>query len=253
MGRLPGAVALITGGTRGIGLAVARQFTGEDARVVVTGRDGAVGHAVAADLGPERARFASGDVADAADCSRMVAETVAAWGSLNVVVANAAVGTRTIGGDLDTLTDEQWDLAYQTNLRGVVAICRAALPHLRAAGGGSIVLVSSVSALVGTEARPTHAYAAMKGAILSLTRAMAVTYGPAHIRVNAIVPGLIRTRLTADLLADEQLTVQAASRIPLRRVGEPEDIAHAAVYLAAEESRFVTGASFVIDGGATVV
>lgn len=252
MGRLDGTVALVTGGTRGIGLAIAGRFSGENARVVVTGRDEAVGREAEAALGRERARFVPGDVAGATDCERMVAETVAAWGSLNVVVANAAIGTRTIGGTVDTLAPEQWERAYRINLGGVVETCRAALPHLRAAGGGSIVLISSVAALVGTEARPTHAYAAMKGALLALTRAMAVSYGPDKIRVNAIVPGLIRTRLTADLLADDQRTATAISYIPLRRVGEPEDIAHAAVYLAANESRFVTGATLVIDGGATI-
>lgn len=250
--RLAGTIALVTGGTRGIGLAIARQFVGEGARVAVTGRDEKVGGEAERELGSARTRFVAADVSQASDCARMVAETVAAWGGLNVVVANAAIGTRTIGGTVELLSAAQWDLAYHTNLQGVVETCRAALPHLRAAGGGSIVLLSSVAALVGTEARPTHAYAAMKGALLALTRAMAVTYGPENIRVNAIVPGLIRTRLTADLLADGDLTAQAASRIPLRRIGEPDDIAHAAVYLAAPESRFVTGASFVIDGGATI-
>ncbi|MDP9374722.1 MAG: SDR family oxidoreductase, partial [Chloroflexota bacterium] len=130
---------------------------------------------------------------------------------------------------------------------------RGDLPGRRPApaGGGALLLTSSVAALVGTRGRPTHAYAAMKGALLSLTRALAVSYGPDRIRVNAIVPGLIRTRLTADILDDPDRAGRAVAGIPLGFAGEPDDIAYAALYLASDEARFVTGATLVVDGGAT--
>ena len=270
MGRLAGKVALISGGTTGIGLACARLFAREGARVVVAGRDEAAGAAAMATPlnGDGAISYESADVADPADCARIVAATVAAYGALHVVVANAAVGTRTVGGTVESIPPDLWDLAYRTNVGGVVELCRAALPHLRAAGppaalpagppaalpagGGSILLTSSVSALVGGHARPTHAYAATKGALLALTRAMAVSYGPERIRVNALIPGLIRTRLTTDLLDDPAKAERAVAGIPLGFAGEPDDIAYAALYLASDEARFVTGAALVIDGGATV-
>ncbi len=254
MGRLAGKVALITGGTTGIGLACAQLFAREGAHVVVAGRDETLGVAAVApptDDGGE-IRYEPADVARAADCARLVAATIAAYGALHIVVANAAVGTRTVGGTVESIPAEGWDLAYRTNVGGVAEVCRAALPHLRAAGGGAILLTSSISALVGGQARPTHAYAATKGALLALTRAMAASYGPERIRVNALVPGLIRTRLTADLLDDPATAARAVAGIPLGFAGEPADIAYAALYLASDEARFVTGAALVIDGGATI-
>lgn len=257
MGRLMGKVALITGGTTGIGLATAHTFVREGARVLIVGRDAAAGAAavatIAAEWGADAIRYHQADVAHDEDCAAAVAAAVAAFGGLTIVVANAAVGTRTIGGTVESITPDEWELAYRTNLGGTVAICRAALPHLRSAGGGAIVLTSSISALIGTSGRPTHAYAATKGAILALTRAMAVSYGPERIRVNALIPGLIRTRLTTDLLDDPERAARAVAGIPLGFAGEPEDIAAAALFLASDEARFVTGATLVVDGGATVV
>jgi len=257
MGRLAGKVAVITGGTTGIGLATAQTFAHEGAQVLIVGRDTAAGAAavaqIAAESGADAIRYERDDVARDDECAAAVAAAVAAFGGLTIVVANAAVGTRTVGGTVESITPDDWELAYRTNLGGTVAICRAALPHLRAAGGGAIVLTSSISALIGTAGRPTHAYAATKGAILALTRAMAVSYGPERIRVNALIPGLIRTRLTTDLLDDPERASRALAEIPLGFAGEPEDIAAAALFLASDEARFVTGATLVVDGGATVV
>ena len=252
MGRLDGKVALITGGTTGIGLASAVLFAREGARVAVAGRDEGAGRAAVAAIeraaAPEVARYVAADVANSEDCAHVVAETVEAFGALHVLFANAAVGTRTV----ETIEEERWELAYRTNLAGVAEVCRAGIPHLRAAGGGAILLTSSSSALVGAAGRPTHAYAATKGALLALTRAMAVSYGPDRIRVNALVPGLVRTRLTADILEDPAAAARAVAGIPLGFAGEPDDIAYAALYLASDEARFVTGAALVVDGGATI-
>jgi len=257
MGRLDGKVALITGGTAGIGLATAHAFVREGARVLIVGRDPTAGAAavagIAATYGADTIRYHQADVAHEEGCAAAVAAVVAAFGSVQIVVANAAIGTRTIGGTVESIAPDDWELAYRTNLGGTVAICRAALPHLRAAGGGAIVLTSSVSALIAAPDRPTHAYAATKGAILALTRAMAVSYGPERIRVNALIPGLVRTRLTADLLDDPARATRALAAIPLGFAGEPGDIASAALFLASDEARFVTGATLVVDGGATIV
>ncbi len=257
MTRLAGKVALVTGGTTGIGLAIAQLFVREGARVVITGRDAAAGAAAVAQIedisGFGAVRYERCDVALPDECAQAVAATVAAFDELQIVVANAAVGTRTVGGTVESIDAAHWDLAYRTNLAGVAETCRAALPHLRAAGGGAILLTSSISALIGTRGRPTHAYAATKGALLALTTAMAVSYGPERIRVNAIIPGLIRTRLTADLLDDPAAAERATAGIPLGFAGEPDDIAYGALYLVSDEARFVTGAALTIDGGATSV
>lgn len=257
MGRLSGKVALITGGTTGIGLASALLFAREGARVLIVSHEPEAGAAAVAaaeaQVGPGVVRYLAADVARPADCALAVAEAVAAFGALHIVFANAGVGTRTVGGTVESITEEHWDLAYRTNLGGVAETCRAAVPHLRTAGGGAILMTSSISALTGTRARPTHAYAASKGALLALTRAMAVSYGPDRIRVNAIVPGLIRTRLTADLLDDPASAERVVSGIPLGIAGEPDDIAYAALYLVSDEARFVTGTTLTVDGGATVV
>ena len=139
------------------------------------------------------------------------------------------------------------------NSRAMFLVSKAAIPHLRAAGGGSIINTSSVSAITAARGRPTHAYAASKGAVLALTRAMAVTYGADRIRVNAICPGLIRSRLTVDIVEAAELAAAEDDGIPIGRVGEPEDIAKTALFLAADVASFITGAQIVVDGGATAL
>ena len=135
-------------------------------------------------------------------------------------------------------------------MRSMYLTSRAALPHLRAAGGGAIINTASVSAFGGRAERPTHAYAASKGAVLSLTRSMAVSFGRDRIRVNAICPGLIRTRLTADIVDGAERRAAEGQGIPIGRVGEPEDIARCALFLASDDASFITGTHVVVDGGA---
>jgi NAD(P)-dependent dehydrogenase (short-subunit alcohol dehydrogenase family) len=190
------------------------------------------------------------DLARPEDCEAVVAAAVDAAGRVDVVFNNAGVGTMVVGGTVETIALDKWDLALDVNVRAMYLVSRAALPALRRAGGGSIINTASVSAFRGSASRPSHAYAASKGAVLALTRAMAASYGRDRVRVNAICPGTIRTRLTVDII--ERVAREAAEgrQIPLGRVGEPEDIARCALFLASDDSAWISGTEIVVDGGA---
>lgn len=252
--RLEGKVAIVTGGGTGIGAAVARRFAAEGAHVVVTGRRPEPLEAVAA----ETAGLAvPGDVADPAQAPAAVATAVERFGGLDVVVANAGVG---FGGTAGEVDDERWARTLEVNLTGALRIVRAALPALLARGGGSIILVSSVSGLVA--APSSAAYVASKHALIGLARSLAVDYGPRGVRANALCPGWVVTAMadeSADQIAAErgitreQAYAVATEHVPLRRAGTPEEIAACALFLASDEASFVSGATLVVDGGATVV
>jgi NAD(P)-dependent dehydrogenase (short-subunit alcohol dehydrogenase family) len=252
--RLQGKRAIISGAATGIGAATARRFVDEGASVAILDVNEQDGIALAESLQREGSIvfFAHCDVSDPDAVAVAVDEAASRLGGLDIVFANAGVGTVVIGGTVESIEPELWDLAFDVNARGVYALTRAALPYLRAAGAGSIIITSSSSALIGTGSRPTHAYSATKGALISLARAMAVSYGPEAIRVNALIPGFVRTRLTADVVAVPEKYVAAIKNIPLRRVAEPDELASCALFLASDESSFVTGAALVADGGQTV-
>jgi NAD(P)-dependent dehydrogenase (short-subunit alcohol dehydrogenase family) len=249
---LDGKVALITGAATGIGRATARLFAEAGARLTLADVRGPELEATAAEV-RARGGHAVGAVADLArpdDCAAAVDAAVRAHGRLDIVFNNAGVGTMVVGGTVETIPLERWDLALDVNVRAIYLVSRAAVPHLRAAGGGAIVNTASVAAFRGSRARPSHAYSASKGAVLSLTRAMAASYGADRIRVNAICPGTIRTRLTADIIEREARDAAEGRGIPLGRVGEPEDIARCALFLASDASAWITGIEIVVDGGA---
>jgi meso-butanediol dehydrogenase/(S,S)-butanediol dehydrogenase/diacetyl reductase len=193
------------------------------------------------------------DLASADECTAVVEACIRAFGRLDVLLNNAGVGTTVVGGTVETITLEHWDLAQDVNVRAMYLVSRAAIPHMRDGGGGAIVNIASVSAFRGSATRPSHAYAASKGAVLSLTRAMAASYGRDRIRVNAICPGTIRTRLTADIAERVAADAKAGRGIPLGRVGEPEDVARCALFLASDDASFISGAHIVVDGGAMAV
>jgi NAD(P)-dependent dehydrogenase (short-subunit alcohol dehydrogenase family) len=250
-GALNGKVAIITGAATGIGRASALLFARAGARVALADvREAELGRTVA-DVGVAggQATAVPVDLARPEDCARLVAETIRIFGRLDVVLNNAGVGTMVVGGTVETIALEHWDLAQDVNVRAMYLVSRAAIPHLRGRGG-AIVNIASVSAFRGSVERPSHAYAASKGAVLALTRAMAASYGRDGIRVNAICPGTIRTRLTADIVERTAEAARAGRGIPLGRVGEPEDIARCALFLASEEASFISGAEIVADGGA---
>jgi len=244
-------VAIVTGAATGIGRASAVLFARAGARVAladVRAPELAQALAEVRAAGGE-ATSITADLARPDDCASVVDAAVRAFGRLDVLLNNAGVGTMVVGGTVESIALERWDLAQDVNVRAIYLVSRAAVPHMRAAGG-AIVNIASVSAFRGSVARPSHAYAASKGAVLALTRAMAASYGRDGIRVNAICPGVIRTRLTTDIVDAAERAAKEGHGIPLGRVGEPEDIARCALFLASDAAAFVSGAHLVADGGA---
>jgi NAD(P)-dependent dehydrogenase (short-subunit alcohol dehydrogenase family) len=238
-GVLAGKVALVTGAAGGIGTAVASAFA--EAGALVVGVDLADAD-VAADL----------TLAD--DAQRAVLHAAERHGRLDVVVNGAGISGRRYGdGPVDVCTEVAWDRVLETNLKSVYLVSRYAVPELERAGGGSIVNVASVLGLVGGDQDwSTHAYAASKGGVIALTRAMAVTFAPRGIRVNVICPAVIDTQQAARVREDERLRARLRELQPLTGdLGRPEDVAAAALYLASPSSGFVTGAVLPVDGGWT--
>lgn len=243
-------VAVVTGATSGIGRAVAVRLARAGYAVVAVGRRRQLGEALAAELAGEglEASFEPADIALAGDASRFVESAVATYGRLDVVVNNAAV-YRT--GSVEETEPETWELVLSVNLGGVYRVSRAAIPHLRAAGGGSIVNVASVHALA-TQAR-VAAYAASKGAIVSLTRQMAIDLAPDGIRVNAVLVGGVDTPMAAESFAGAGTTPEEAGwsvdpRV-LGRIGRPDEIATVVEFLCSPGSSMMTGAAVVVDAG----
>jgi NAD(P)-dependent dehydrogenase (short-subunit alcohol dehydrogenase family) len=250
-GVLEGRVAVVTGAATGIGRASAVLFARAGARVALADVRPDELAAAAAEVraaGGEVTTIAA-DLARPEDCAAVVEGAVRAFGRLDVLLNNAGVGTMVVGGTVESIALERWDLALDVNVRAIYLVSRAAVPHMRGRGG-AIVNISSVSVFRGSVDRPSHAYAASKGAVLALTRAMAASYGRDGIRVNAICPGVIRTRLTADIVDGAERAAKEGRGIPLGRVGEPEDIARCALFLASDDAGFVSGAALVADGGA---
>jgi 3alpha(or 20beta)-hydroxysteroid dehydrogenase len=239
-GRLAGRVALISGAARGQGAAEARLFAREGARVVLGDVLEEEGAAVARELGAERAEFVSLDVTDEAGWERAVARTVARFGRLDVLVNNAAVHWRAA---LERETSDGFERMLSVNVRGAFLGIRSATPALRAAGRGAIVNVSSTAGMTGYP--ELGAYAASKWALRGLTRVAALELAADGIRVNALLPGGIRTAMVADPDASGRW-----DGLPAGRVGEVEEIAEAALFLASPASSYMTGSDLVVDGGA---
>jgi NAD(P)-dependent dehydrogenase (short-subunit alcohol dehydrogenase family) len=240
MGRLVNRVALVSGGAHGIGAAIARRFSEEGARVVIADVNGEVGEPLARDIG---ATFAVADVSDHAAVGRLVTSVVESHGGLDIVVSNAAIFR---GGTVEGTTPQTWRDVMAVNLAPCYHLAHFAVPHLRKRPGASLVIISSVQAIRGFP--EWAAYAASKGGLLGLMRQMAVDLAP-HVRVNAISPGTIRSY-------PEQWTSDGerewAARHLLQRLGEPDEVARAAVFLASDEASFITGHNLVVDGGLTV-
>lgn len=246
--RLAGKVALVTGGASGIGEATARLCAREGARVVVADRRGPAAEDVAEAIkanGGEATAVAA-NVADAGEVEAMVAQTAETYGGLDVLVNNAGINRLASATEL---SEELWDRIVDVDLKSVWLGCKYAIPVMRRGGrGGTIVNTASISGIAGDRQMP--AYNAAKAGVINLTRALAIEYGRDNIRVNCVCPGAVLTRLLLAALTPEvEARIKAA--YPLGRLGRPEEIANGILFLASDESSFVTGAALVMDGGVT--
>ncbi|MEJ2209653.1 MAG: SDR family NAD(P)-dependent oxidoreductase [Anaerolineae bacterium] len=250
--RLKDRVAIVTGGTSGIGRATALLFAGEGARVAVVGRNTARGQQVVDEIQADggQARFMRCDVRFPDECRRTVEATIEAFGRLDVLVNNAGVYYAATAVDC---TEEEWDQTVDISLKGTFLMCKYALPHMIARGSGAIVNIASGWGLVG--GNEAAAYCAAKGGVVLLTKAMAVDHSAQGIRVNCVCPGDVDTPMLVDDaqrrgMAWTDYMAEAADR-PMRRVGKPDEIAQAVLFLASEEASFITGAALAVDGGGT--
>jgi NAD(P)-dependent dehydrogenase (short-subunit alcohol dehydrogenase family) len=246
MSRLEGRVALVTGAGAGIGRAIAHTFAAEGAHVYVTDIDGAAAEAVAGEItaGGGSAQGLAADVSRGQDVTAVFRAAEAGHGRLDVLVNNAGLNVR---GDFRHLSDADWVKIREVNLDGVVRVARDGFALLKASGRGSLVNIASIMGHRGL--RQLTAYSATKGAVLALTRGLAVEYAPFNIRVNALAPGFVETALTARALKNPAIHKALIDSTPLRRFGLPEEIARAALFLASDDASYVTGAELAVDGG----
>jgi NAD(P)-dependent dehydrogenase (short-subunit alcohol dehydrogenase family) len=250
--RLKNKVAIVTGAGSGIGRACALALIREGARVVMVGRRKDRIEQVASEAAGGAAREAvlavAADISSQSNIERVIDQTIKAFGTLNVLVNNAGI---LHPGTVEQITEQEWDETFNINVRGLWLFSRAVLPHMRKAGGGSIINMASVLGING--ARLRSCYSASKGAVILLTKCMALDHGHEKIRVNAICPSFVETELTAAYLKQtanpDEVRRERTSVHCMGRLGQPEDMAGLTVYLASDESSWVTGAVFPVDGG----
>ena len=249
MGRLDGKVALISGGARGQGATEARMMAHEGAQVVLGDILDDKGRQVEADIRAAggQATYVHLNVTSEADWRAAVHKAEQTYGKLNVLVNNAGILLRS---SIEAMAEDDFDRIMAVNLKGVFLGTKHAIPAMRRTGGGSIINISSTAGLVGSPGE-TAAYSATKGGVRLFTKSTAVQHAKDNIRCNSIHPGPIETDMIQDVLASPELWEQRLRRLPLQRAGQPEDIAYGVIYLASDESSFVTGSELVIDGGTT--
>ena len=262
--RLEDKAALVTGGASGIGRASALVFAREGANVVVSDVNLAGSEETVQEIkaGGGNAIAIAGDVSDTSDAKRMVESTVEAYGSIDVVLNSAGVISDTailgdaVPEDRFERTAALYDRVLEVNLRGTYLICWLAIQQMRENGGGSIINISSINGVVGAPiglGSGFDPYVPSKGGVVQLTKNLAIQYGRDSIRVNCICPGHVRTNLIRSITDNPQITERLEERYPLGRFAEPEEIANAALFLASDESSFVTGAPMLVDGGYTAL
>jgi NAD(P)-dependent dehydrogenase (short-subunit alcohol dehydrogenase family) len=251
MGRLDGKVALITGGASGMGMVASRLFAAEGARVVLTDVVDDAGRAVAEEIASAggEAAYVHADVSSERDTATMIAAAVERFGALHVLYNNAGVMLPD-DGSVHTTDASIWDTTLAINVKGVAFGCKYGVPAIIDSGGGSIINVASFVAWLGAATSQT-AYTASKGAVLAMTREIAVEYARRGIRCNALCPGPIETPLLMQLLSDDAKRRRRFVHIPMGRLGRAEELARAALFLASDDSSYMTGASLLVDGGIT--
>ena len=247
---LQGQVALVTGAGGGLGQAIARVFAGQGADLVLTDRDRRPLEDVAAQCREwgVRVHTLAADLADAGQAAALGTRAAAVFGRVDAPVCNA--GMQGPAGPLLDVARSDWDAVFQVNLASAHALCAALVPGMAARGGGSVVLMASIAALRGN--RALGLYGLSKAALSQMARNLAVEWGPRGVRANAIAPGLIRTPLAQGLLADEAFMARRLAMTPLRRVGEPHEVAGVAAMLASAAGAFINGQTLVVDGGTVV-
>ncbi|MCC4265232.1 SDR family oxidoreductase [Oceanimonas baumannii] len=250
MNRFDSQVVLITGGASGIGRASALAFAAEGARVVVVDMNRELGEETAAQIRHQgsEAVFIEANVSKAIECQNVMQRTLESFGRLDVLFNNAGITRR---ADVVNTTEQEWDAVMNTNVKSIFLMCKYAVPIMRAQGGGAIVnTASGWGILAGKDA---VSYCASKGAVVLLTKAMAIDHGPQKIRVNCVCPGDTDTNMLRDealqLGQAEMSLVEAGIDRPLKRVGTPEDIAKAVLFLASDQASFITGSALIVDGG----
>lgn len=250
-GRLAGKVALITGAASGIGREAAKLFAAEGARVVVADLEDGPGELAAAEIRRSGcdARYVRCDVSRAADLDAAVAAAEHAFGALHVLFNNAGIFPARDGSPVET-PEEVFDRVIAVNLKGVFLGCKYGIPALLRAGGGSVINTASFVAVMGA-ATSQVAYTASKGGVLAMTREIAVEYARQGIRANALCPGPVNTPLLAELLAKPEARARRFVHLPMGRLAEAPEIARAALFLASDESSYVNGTTFLVDGGIT--
>jgi NAD(P)-dependent dehydrogenase (short-subunit alcohol dehydrogenase family) len=251
VGRLDGKVALITGAASGMGKVAAVRFAGEGARVMLADVADDVGHVTAEEITSSggEAAYVHADVSKPGEAEGMVRAATDRFGGLNVLYNNAGIFPADDGSVTET-SEATWDRVMEINLKGVFLGCKYGVPAMLRSGGGSIINVASFVALIGA-ATPQIAYTTSKGGVISMTREIAVEFARKGIRANALCPGPIETPLMAELLADPARRERRLVHIPIGRFGQAEEIVNAALFLASDESSYLTGATFVVDGGIT--
>ena len=249
MGRLDGKVGLISGGARGQGATEAKLFAREGANIVVGDILDELGQKVEAEIRAAggKATYVHLDVTDEDLWRAAVATAVQRYGKLDVLVNNAGILLRK---SIEAMTVEEWDRIMAVNLKGVFLGTKAAIPAMRRAGGGSIINISSTAGLVGSPGE-TAAYIATKGGVRLFTKATAIQHAKDNIRCNSVHPGPVATEMIRDTLEDPDLWAQRLRRLPMGRAATTEDVAYGVLYLASDESSYVTGSELVIDGGTT--
>ncbi|MBA5866437.1 MAG: glucose 1-dehydrogenase [Nitrospira sp. CR1.3] len=249
MNRMAGKVAIITGGNAGIGEAVAKRLAEEGGTSVITGRRKAELDRVVGEIETKggKALAVPGSVTDEAHARDTVERTIKAFGRIDVLVNNAGLGD--FGKRIHEMDDATWTNVLDVNVNGVFRMTRAVVPQMLKQGRGSIVNISSIASVVGIPTLP--AYAASKGALDALTRALAIDYAQDGIRCNVVNPGLIDTPMAAPLMANPEQLAPILAHYPIKRPGKPEEVAAMVLYLVSDEAAWVTGGTFMIDGGMT--